>query len=58
MNLDRIQGYFIKAAWFDPRTGKTRVIGDFENTGKRVFDPPGEVEEGNDWVLILDSVDA
>ena len=29
-------------------------IGGDENAGINTFDPPGDVEDGNDWVLVLD----
>ena len=27
-----------------------------DNKGTQSFDPPGEVQDGNDWVLVLDSI--
>jgi hypothetical protein len=45
----------VKAAWMNPRTGDRTVIGEFKNTGVLHFQPPGKHENGNDWVLILDS---
>jgi hypothetical protein len=51
--LGRLPGKEVKASWFDPRTGETREIGTFPNTGERSFPPP---VSGPDWVLILDSV--
>jgi len=56
VNMGKIKGDKVKASWFDPRTGKTTEIGEFENTGVHEFDPPGEEKNGNDWVLILDSI--
>ncbi|MBC8138030.1 MAG: glycoside hydrolase family 140 protein [Fibrella sp.] len=44
-----------KAAWFDPRSGKTESIGEFTNTGTQEFTPPGN-GRGSDWVLTLGSV--
>jgi len=32
-------------------------IGDFNNNGILEFYPPGEPAEGNDWVLLLDTVE-
>ncbi|WP_343669699.1 glycoside hydrolase family 140 protein [Chitinophaga sp.] len=52
--LGKIEAGYIKASWYDPRTGYTSRIGTFSNKGVKVFDPPGKEEEGNDWVLILD----
>ena len=56
INMGKIKGDDVKASWFDPRTGKTETIGTFANNGVHAFDPPGNNEDGNDWVLILDSV--
>ena len=28
--------------------------GIYKNTGVTIFDPPGEKEPGNDWVLVLE----
>lgn len=54
--LDKLGFAEVRAAWFDPRTGKANDIGRFAAKGRRSFDPPGEPGEGNDWVLILDDV--
>lgn len=54
VQLGKIEAGYIKASWYDPRTGYTSRIGTFPNEGVKVFDPPGKEEEGNDWVLILD----
>ncbi|WP_347838374.1 glycoside hydrolase family 140 protein [uncultured Draconibacterium sp.] len=55
--MGKIAGDRVTASWFNPRNGEQTVIGEFGNNGTQSFDPPGEVEEGNDWVLILDSVE-
>jgi hypothetical protein len=54
VEMGRIRGERVKAWWFDPRTGKATPAGEFANHGFQEFDPPGEPERGNDWVLILD----
>lgn len=54
--MGKIAGQKVKASWYDPRTGETKTIGSFTNKGTHEFDPPGEVKDGNDWVLILDSI--
>jgi hypothetical protein len=54
LNMGKIAGKVVNAGWFDPRTGKTMNIGLVENKGIKTFDPPGEVRNGNDWVLILE----
>ncbi|MBM3859612.1 MAG: DUF4038 domain-containing protein [Verrucomicrobia bacterium] len=46
----------VKASWFDPRTGKTTVIGEFAITGRHEFTPPTN-GDGNDWVLVLDDAE-
>jgi len=53
--MGKIDGEKVKASWFDPRTGETTEAGEYENSGTMSFNPPGEHENGNDWVLILDS---
>lgn len=49
-----ISGKNVRCAWYDPRTGETRAVGTFANTGIREFDPPGEPAPGNDWALLID----
>lgn len=56
ISMGKIAGDKVAASWFNPRNGKQTVIGKFENNGMHTFNPPGEMEDGNDWVLILDSV--
>ncbi|RZK30043.1 MAG: DUF4038 domain-containing protein, partial [Hymenobacter sp.] len=56
VQLGKIGGAKVKAAWFSPRDGKTMPIGTFANKGTREFNPPGEQQAGNDWVLVLDGV--
>ncbi|WP_257668590.1 glycoside hydrolase family 140 protein [Parapedobacter tibetensis] len=56
VNLGSIAGEKVKASWFDPRTGNTEVIGEFENQETRTFRTPEAEGDGNDWVLILDTV--
>jgi hypothetical protein len=51
-----IAGDRVKASWYKPTDGTARDIGEFENTGVREFDPPGEPVDGNDWVLVLDGI--
>ena len=54
MNMGKISGKQIRAAWFDPRTGNTEKIGVFDNKDTKEFDPPNNPERGNDWILIVD----
>ena len=55
IRMDRISGKSVKACWYDPRKGTSRLIGEFPNKGIRRFDPPSS-GRGNDWVLTLDAV--
>jgi hypothetical protein len=54
VRMGKISGRQVHAAWFDPRTGASRAIGTFPNTGIRLFTPPGKTQPGNDWALVLD----
>jgi Protein of unknown function (DUF4038)/Putative collagen-binding domain of a collagenase len=59
--MDKLSAEKVKASWYDPRTGKTTVIGEFDGKGKRTFTPPLPVNspvpsQREDWVLILDNV--
>jgi hypothetical protein len=55
IQLGKLPGARGRASWFDPRTGETSAIGEFESRSQRTFDPPGEETPGNDWVLVLES---
>jgi hypothetical protein len=56
VRMGKISGSTVKASWYSPRNGSKKAIGTFVNKGFRKFDPPGEQKDGNDWVLVLDSV--
>jgi hypothetical protein len=53
VNMSKITGGAVNAAWYDPRTGKITSIGQFADTGTRTFVPPTS-GYGQDWVLTLD----
>ena len=53
IRTDKLSGGTIKAYWFDPRKGTSRVIETFARAKRRRFKPPSS-GEGNDWVLVLD----
>ncbi|MBE7169409.1 MAG: glycoside hydrolase family 140 protein [Williamsia sp.] len=55
VNMGKISGSTVQASWYNPRNGKTTRIGQFNNKGVQAFTPPGKEQEGNDWVLILES---
>lgn len=54
LGADVMSGAEIIAWWFNPREGKSTLIGQYANAGSRTFDPPGESIQGNDWVLVVD----
>lgn len=54
--MGKIDGARVSASWFNPRNGEMNTQGEFENDGVISFDPPGVEEEGNDWVLVLESL--
>jgi hypothetical protein len=54
VKMDKLGGKTIKASWYNPRDGRYTGIGSFENKGIKKFDAPGDVKEGNDWVLVLE----
>ena len=54
IQMDKLPAGKVQASWFDPRTGKMTGIGQYEAKGRQTFDPPGEEQPGNDWVLILE----
>jgi hypothetical protein len=51
-----IQGQRLNAAWFDPRTGQTTVIGTLAKKSTLEFEAPSS-GRGHDWVLVLDDAD-
>ncbi|MBL8095627.1 MAG: DUF4038 domain-containing protein, partial [Anaerolineales bacterium] len=54
IDLERLSGATLLAAWFDPRAGVETPVGVFTRSGRRTFMPPGE---GPDWVLMLGQAD-
>jgi hypothetical protein len=56
LNMGKIPGASVKATWYDPRTGKSRIFAELNNAHIQSFNPPGEPKDGNDWVLILDKI--
>jgi len=55
LNLEKMPDGKYNSTWYDPRTGNS-VPGDIYNKGMVTFNPPGEHEPGNDWVLILSKI--
>jgi hypothetical protein len=55
----KISGAKLNAYWYNPRTGKSKLIGSFANNKQLTFIPP--LPDGSpvpsqkeDWVLIID----
>jgi len=57
VNMGKIKGKSVKASWFNPRNGEITKIGKVKNDGVATFiTPVSEPQDGNDWVLVLDTV--
>ena len=56
VRMDAIKGSKVKAWWFNPRDGKAKSVGTFDNKGEREFTPPDKGEM-IDWVLVLDDAE-
>jgi hypothetical protein len=62
IQMGNISGDSIKAWWYNPRNGKAITVGEYRNSGRVEFTPPGISRElewlktgrGCDWVLVLD----
>ena len=55
VDLRKLSGPRLRAAWFDPRTGTAQISGEYANDRPREFTPPSD-GPGQDWVLVLDDV--
>jgi hypothetical protein len=53
VDLRKLSGQTIRAAWFDPRQGTSETFGSFPTSQVREFSPPTQGRD-NDWVLVLD----
>ncbi len=56
LNMGMLKGAKVKASWYDPCTGEYTNIGEIENSEVKEFNAPGVKRDGNDWVLVLESV--
>ena len=54
IEIKKLPFYPAKASWFNPRNGDMKLISGYKSSATNTFDPPGEKENGNDWVLILE----
>ncbi len=53
VDLDRLSGARLRAAWYDPRMGTSAPIAEIDRAGPREFRPPTS-GRGQDWILVLD----
>lgn len=52
VNKDAVRAAKVRAWWYDPRTGKAKCIGVYDNAERTFVSPdPGEM---TDWILVLD----
>jgi len=51
VNTSKLSGSQLIARWYNPRNGRSSVIGTFAKGGNRTFTSPAA---GYDWVLVLD----
>lgn len=63
VNANAGLGSKVDAGWYDPRTGKKRYIGSFDNSKALTFTPPLPANSPvpshrEDWVLVLDDAAA
>ncbi|MFV0366397.1 MAG: glycoside hydrolase family 140 protein [Mangrovibacterium sp.] len=56
LNMGMLPGEKVNARWYDPSTGDYTVLGEVANTGVLQFDSPGVKRDGNDWVLVLETI--
>jgi hypothetical protein len=56
VNAEKLMGNKLKASWYNPRNGEVTPIGSFMKSKVLKFNPPGQKTDGNDWVLIIDSM--
>lgn len=53
LKTDQMIGDNFEFGWYNPRNGKYNNSGTFKKALVHEFDPPGNQEDGEDWVLIL-----
>ncbi|NLE36170.1 MAG: DUF4038 domain-containing protein [Bacteroidales bacterium] len=53
IDTDKLGWREFEASWLNPADGTLARIGTFGCRGPAAFDPPGDSEQGNDWVLII-----
>ncbi|MFC5996721.1 transglycosylase family protein [Pseudonocardia hispaniensis] len=56
IDLDALSGDRVRPWWYDPRTGDAMELSVLPSQGRALFRTPGGA--GQDWVLVLDDVEA
>ncbi|TPG52147.1 glycoside hydrolase family 140 protein [Sphingomonas glacialis] len=56
VRMGKVGSKRVRAAWFDPRTGRSTPIGVFSHRSIQRFTPPAGGSAGHDWALVLDEV--
>lgn len=54
VDLDKIDGTKINTYWFNTRNGESEFLKKYNKKGIVEFNPPGEPDNGNDWLLIIE----
>jgi hypothetical protein len=54
----KLSGSKLNAWWFDPRKAEAIRLSGVPRGRETTFTPPGELERGNDWILVLDDASA
>ena len=57
LNQEKLTGAEYSLSWFCPRDGSLIKGRTLRKVEIAEFDPPGDPETGNDWVLILETDD-
>jgi len=55
LKMDLLKGSEFNFYWYSPRNGQIVDTGSFSKNKVAEFNPPGILENGNDWVLILEN---
>jgi hypothetical protein len=53
VNLSKLSGSEVTVRWYNPRAGRSALVGTFAKTGNKTFVAPSS-GANNDWVLVVD----
>jgi Protein of unknown function (DUF4038)/Putative collagen-binding domain of a collagenase len=54
VQLNKVRGKMLDAYWYNPKNEQRIGLGTFSEKSAKTFNPPGEKENGNDWVLVVE----